>query len=93
MSEIINSFRQTYSNSLTVKELSFTIIQNSSSRFFLFHIKWPYKVQIFRKQVNYKVPLDNTLENPKKAQKEAQQKIDDAVELTEEEQGKYFKSQ
>jgi len=27
------------------------------------------------------------LENPKKAQKEAQQKIDDAVELTEEEQG------
>jgi len=44
------------------------------------------EVQIFRKQVNYKVPLDNTLENPKKAQKEAQQKIDDAVELTEEEQ-------
>merc|ERR1719192_2576315 len=32
------------------------------------------EVQIFRKQVNYKVPIDNTLENPKKAQKEAQQK-------------------
>ena len=32
------------------------------------------------------------MENPKKAQKEAQQKIDDAVELTEEEQGKYVPS-
>ena len=32
------------------------------------------------------------MENPKKAQKEAQQKIDDAVELTEEEQGKYISS-
>ena len=32
------------------------------------------------------------MENPKKAQKEAQQKIDDAVELTEEEQGKYIPS-
>jgi len=44
------------------------------------------EVQIFRKQVGYKVPIDNTLENPKKAQKEAQQKIDDAIELTEQEQ-------
>ena len=42
--------------------------------------------------MGYKVPLDNTLDNPKKAQKEQQQKIDDAVELTEEEQGKYIPS-
>ena len=41
------------------------------------------EVQVFRKQVNYKVPLDSALENPKKAQKEAQQRIDDAVELDE----------
>ena len=88
MFEIINSFHQTYSNFLTVKELSFTRILKSIICNLCFWICNDLsKVQIFRKQVNYKVPIDNTLENPKKAQKEAQQKIDDAVELTEEEQG------
>ena len=38
--------------------------------------------------MNYKVPLDNTLDHPKKAQKEAQARIDEAVELTEQELGK-----
>ena len=43
------------------------------------------EVQVFRKQVNYKVPIDSTHDNPKKSQKEAQQRIDDAVELNEQE--------
>ena len=38
----------------------------------------------------FSVPIDNTLDNPKKAQKEAQAKIDDAVELNEEELRKYI---
>ena len=37
------------------------------------------------KKKYFLVPIDNTLEHPKKAQKEAQAKIDDAVELSEDE--------
>jgi len=40
-------------------------------------------VYAYRKQVNYKVPIDPEAENPKKKQKAEQEKIDSAEALTE----------
>jgi hypothetical protein len=41
------------------------------------------EVYAYRKQVNYKVPIDPEAENPKKKQKAEQEKIDSAEALTE----------
>ena len=48
------------------------------------------EVLAYRKQVGYKVPLDADAENPKKLQKEEQDKINNAEPLTEEELGKFL---
>jgi hypothetical protein len=46
------------------------------------------EVLSFRKQVNYKVPLDHSIEHPRQAQKREQEKIDNAKPLTDDELGK-----
>ena len=42
----------------------------------------------YRQQVGYKVPYDESIEHPRRTQKEEQEKIDNAQPLTEQELGK-----
>lgn len=45
------------------------------------------EVLAYRKQVGYKVPYDDSVEHPRRTQKDEQEKIDNAQPLTEQELG------